>query len=199
MLQDPAKNKNIMQRTRDALGDIGNRLKKTQQGGGNGKAVLKKDAAPIGFVVPVQRPPRAVAKPRPKEVEKAKTTAKKPESTVAPDYYVTPAETKKESGAGTPTKAVKPGVSRVQTTTENSAVSSVANKENVAIPGGKEDPETEAVVENEYNPRLSAEKAVTTFSLDRLNVVNIDVDEWNPLLVPEYVKEIYDYVFALEV
>lgn len=61
--------------------------------------------------------------------------------------------------------------------------------------------DTEEIAENEYDPKLISELPVEVeaFSSDRLNIVDIDVDGCNPLLVQVYIKEIYDYVFALEV
>lgn len=196
---DLGKSKNIVQRTRDALGDIGNRLKKNP-GALGGKAnassaVTKKSE----FAVP--RPPRAFAKPKTRAVEaKVQSGLRKQVGNTVTDAGI-PATLKQEIAQTVEvckTKDVKTDIvpEVIQEDKEN-----VATEKSYALSLHTDvvTSEGEGETQNEYNPKLSTDAIIEAFSTDRLNVIDIDVDESNPLLVQVYIKEIYDYVFALEV
>lgn len=217
MGKDLSKPKNLVQRTRDALGDIGNRLKKNPPPLG-GKGTLhgaRKElvGAKNEFAVPTNRPPRAAVKPKAKTVEKSsgKALTNHTRREVLQEDEVVSQSLRSEATSMKLGDVVSnflvdkssdciTGLKNLEKNKENASIftttSNTDSKSEESTPLAEE---VEEEAENEYNPKLSSELTVDAVGADQLEIVDIDQDEWNPLLVQTYVKEIYDYVFWLEV
>lgn len=182
------------------MGDIGNRLKKNPVTLG-GKAVASSAVTKKSeFAVP--RPPRAFAKPRTRAVEaKVQSGLKKQVGSTVTDAGVS-AILKQDIVQNLDictTKDIKTDIVVPEVIQGNKENVATEKSDALVLHTDAITSEVEGETQNEYNPKLSTETIIEAYSTDRLNIIDIDVDESNPLLVQVYIKEIYDYVFALEV